>query len=117
LEPKLVVGGVAALLHERPNDVIEGGPEVGDHVGEDHRQLQRWRLLGDQPNDEPARGIGSATNAIRHRGEPPIEGLRECDAVLLGACVLCPECVETIHSGSLPPPADHHGGHGLGPCR
>jgi hypothetical protein len=38
---QLVVRRIAALLDEGPDDVIEGRPEIGDHVREGERQLRR----------------------------------------------------------------------------
>ncbi len=103
---QFVVRRIAALLHERPDDVIEGRPEIGDHVREGERQLRRRKFPNHEPDHEPPRRIGFAAYRVRHRGYPLVQGAVPCRAVLLGPRVLDPQCVETIHGGSLPPTSD-----------
>ena len=101
-ESQVVVRRIAALLHEGPDDLIEGRPEIGDHVREDERQLRGRRFPNHEPTHEPPRRISFAAYRVRHCGYPLVQGAVPCRAVLLGPGVLDPQCVETIHGGSLP---------------
>ena len=87
----MVVRRIAAFLDERPDDVIEGRPEIGDHVREGERQLRGRKFPSDEPDHEPPRGIGFAAYRVRHRGYPLVQGTGPCRAVLLGTRVLDPQ--------------------------